>query len=89
MRAQFAPKFLKKLKIQRVLIRKSFKEKIEIFTKDHENPGLHNYPLRREWMGYRSIDITADYRAVFEVTEDSDGPVAYFVAPGTHQELYG
>lgn len=34
---------------------------------------------------YRSINITGDYRAIYEV---KDG-IAYFISVGTHHELYG
>lgn len=56
---------------------------------DPQNPQLNNHFLAREHSGFRSIDITNDYRALY--TEKSEGgeTVAYFEEIGTHEELYG
>jgi len=45
--------------------------------------------LHEEWEGFRSIDITNDYRAVYEEVQEGEEINAYFVALGTHDELYG
>jgi len=85
---RYDPDFIEKLKKANVRIRKSFKQNFLIFSKNPEEPQLHNHPLREEWQGYRSIDITNDYRAIY--TEKTEGKeiIAYFVALGTHKELY-
>ena len=70
-------------------IRKSFKQKIAIFAKDPFNSHLNNHPLKREYQGYRSIDITADWRALYKEVEVDEDIVAYFVLLGTHDQLYG
>lgn len=80
--------FLKKLKKLDVRIRKSFKQKIAIFLIDPFNPQLNNHPLKREYQGYRSIDITNDYRAIYQEKVEHDEQIAYFIALGTHEELY-
>jgi len=85
---KYSPSFLKTFKKVDVRIRKSFKEKILIFTKDPLDLRLDNHELKKEWQGYRSIDITSDYRAVYKETQIEDETVAYFVALGTHKELY-
>ena len=88
MKVQLAPGFITKLKKQDIRIRKSFKKTIELFCKDPNNPELDNHELQREWQGFRSIDITADLRAIYQEVEEEDEPTAYFVAFGTHKELY-
>jgi len=88
MNVKLSSGFLKKLKKIDVRIRKSFKERIIVFSKDPSDPQLDNHPLKREWKGHRSIDITADYRAIYKETQIGDENVAYFVALGTHDELY-
>jgi len=40
-------------------------------------------------MGCRSIDVTADYRAIYKEVREGKEFNAYFVALGTHEELYG
>ena len=44
--------------------------------------------LQEPLKGLRSIDITADYRAVYEEIYGGDEQTAYFVGLGTHEELY-
>lgn len=89
MRVRLAPKLVGKLKKQDVRIRKSFKTAINLFSKDPNDPQLDNHELQREWEGFRSIDITSDWRAIYEIKLVGEGIVAYFIALGTHKELYG
>ncbi len=88
MKRQYDPAFIQSLKKVNVRIRKSFKSAIYIFAKDPNSPKLNNHPLRREYAGFRSIDITNNWRALY--VERTKGPdkVAYFVALGTHGMLY-
>ena len=79
---------VKKLKKLDVKIRGSFKVRIIKFSKNPQDPQLNNHKLKREWRGYRSIDITADWRAIFKEIKGNEGTIAYFVAIGTHKELY-
>lgn len=76
MKVFYDPAFLDKFKKVDVRIRKSVKEKILIF------------PLKREYQGYRSIDITEDYRALYKEVQQEDERIAYFVLLGTHDQLY-
>lgn len=89
MKRRYDPAFVKALKKTNVRIRKSFKEKILIFAKNPYDSNLNNHELKDEYEGYRSIDITADYRALYEEVNQEDEPIAYFFSIGTHKELYG
>ena len=86
---RYSPLFLKTLKKLDVRIRKSFKERILLFAKNPNDPQLDNHPLKREYRGLRSIDITADFRAIYEEKRDGEEETAYFVLIGTHKQLYG
>ena len=88
MNFQYAPDFIKKLRKLDVRVRKSFKQAITIFLKNPYEAKLNNHELERDWSGYRSIDINADYRAIYEEVEENEEIIAYFVAIGTHKELY-
>lgn len=88
MRVRLAPKLVRKLKKQDVRIRKNFKIAINLFSKDPHDPQLDNHQLQREWEGFRSIDITSDWRAIYEIKLVGEEVVAYFVALGTHKQLY-
>lgn len=85
---RYSPLFLKTLRKLDVRIRKSFKKQILIFSKNPNDPRLNNHPLKREYQGLRSIDITSDYRAIYAETYIEKDTIAYFVALGTHKELY-
>ena len=85
---RYDPDFIKKLKKENVKVKKNFKEATLIFSKDPYDPKLDNHPLKRDWSGYRSIDVTADYRAIYKEIEEKEETIAYFVAIGTHKKLY-
>lgn len=80
--------FIKQYKKVDVKIRKAFDKQFAIFAKDPVNSSLDNHPLRYKWKGHRSIDITADWRAVYKEINEGKERIAYFVALGTHKELY-
>ncbi len=83
----YHPAFIKKLKKLDVRIRKSFRERITLFQFNPSDPILDNHPLQRELIEYNSIDITADYRAVFEELKEEE-TIYFFFLIGTHKELY-
>lgn len=85
---RLAPELVKKLKKQGVRIRNSFKNAIDLFSRDPDEPQLDNHQLQRDWEGFRSIDVTSDWRAIFEYKQVGEETVAYFVDLGTHKELY-
>ncbi len=89
MKRQYNPAFIKTLKKIDVRIRNSFKEKIVIFAKNPYDPNLNNHKLKQDYFGYRSIDITNNYRAHYKQIKEEGEMVAYFVTIGTHEELYG
>ena len=88
MKVLYDSDFIKQLKKQNVRIRKSFEERILLFSKNPTSPQLKNHALQSEWKGYRSINITADYRAIYEELTEGEEKVAYFIIIGTHGELY-
>ena len=88
MNISFSDRVHSKLKKLDVRIRKSFKEKILIFSINPSDPVLNNHPLSKNYIGYKSIDITTDYRAVFKEIEQGEELIYYFITIDTHEELY-
>lgn len=88
MRVKLSPEFYKRLKFANVRIRKTFKERIAIFQDNPNDLRLDNHALRDEFAGYNSIDITADWRAIFEIIDNEEDPIAWFVDLGAHKDLY-
>lgn len=63
---------------------KRFKERLELFTKDPENPVLRDRPLKGEKSKYRSFAITGDIRVIYEIV--FDGILLHDI--GTHNQVY-
>lgn len=66
-------------------IKLKIKEKNIIFANDPFDPILNNHALNGKFLGYRSINISGNIRAIYKlVTID----VALFTNIGTHSDLY-
>ena len=59
---------------------------LELFAENPFDPSLNNHALQGSLRNYRSIDITGDYRLMYEWT--GDGRVR-LIDIGTHSNLYG
>ena len=81
--------FIAQYKKTDVRIRKEVDEKLKLFQQNPQELGLNNHSLRDTWEGYRSINITNDYRAIYKEVKEGEEINAYFVDIGTHEELYG
>ncbi len=88
MTIQYTDNFLKQLKQSNVRIQKAFKEQLSLFLKNPNDLELNNHPLQREYANFRSIDITADYRAIYKEIDAEDDIYIYFTSLGTHSQLY-
>lgn len=65
-------------------IQKQFKDRVSLFMIEPFDRKLRNHPLKGKYLGYRSIDITGDIRALFKVQAD----IIIFGFIGSHSELY-
>jgi addiction module RelE/StbE family toxin len=66
-------------------VRKKAIERIKIFQNDPFARILDNHALVGKWTGYRSIDVTGDYRAIYLPVNDN---FVKFYALDTHSNLY-
>lgn len=57
-----------------------------LFVEDPKNPSLRVHALKGKWVGYFSIDVAGDTRAVYFVIEKD---FVRFIAIGSHSQLYG
>ena len=62
------------------------RERLTLFVHEPFHPLLDNHPLRGKWRGYRSINITGDWRIVYEPLSDD---MTRLIEVGTHHDLYG
>jgi len=61
------------------------KARLSIFKNNSQNSILKNHKLQGEFYGHRSINITADIRAIYY---EIDSNTVSFIRIGTHSELY-
>jgi len=85
MKILFSKTFLRQLEKapSKIVIR--FRSRLAIFVGNPHHSTLRYHSLSGEWTDHFSINITGDWRAVFQ----RDGDEIYFVAIGTHSKLYG
>jgi len=88
MKVQLSSYFHKKIKKENVRGQKSFKEALRLFIINPNDPKLDNHILRDPWKGCKSIDISADCRAIYEEIKVDKDVVAHFITIDTHSELY-
>ncbi len=84
---RYSPAFLKSLKKADVRIRKKVKKRIMTFSKNPNDLELNNHPLKDPYQECRSINITADWRAIYKEIHEEDS-IAYFIILGTHDQIY-
>ena len=81
----YSKSFIKQLKKVPKKIRIQLIARIEVFSQNPLHSTLHNHSLLGEYAGYRSINITGDWRAIYlQINETT----VLFVALGTHSQLY-
>lgn len=85
-RVDFSKKFEKGLKKAPRKIQIAFRNRLEIYLTDKFSPVLNNHALTAKYEGYRSINVTGDWRAVFR--EFEGGEIIYFDILDTHSDLY-
>lgn len=66
-------------------IQRKFETSIRIFYRNPFDVQLRNHSLYGTWSGFRSINITGDWRAIYLPISNN---VAQFYAIGTHGQLY-
>ncbi len=84
MRVSFSRRFLKDFEKCPTKIQRAFRQRLELFTRDQFAPLLNNHNLSGRLAKFRSINITGDWRVIFEVGNKFVG----FIAIGTHSQLY-
>lgn len=79
--SKFKKQYKKLLPAQKERLQKALHQ----FEDNPNHPNLYNHPLTGQWKGYRSIAFGGDWRAHFKLIDEN---TAFFVACGTHSQLY-
>ncbi len=82
---KFRKDFKKDFKKLSTKTKERLRERLMLFEKDEFDPTLNNHSLKGKYLGFRSINITGDLRAIFKRTGDE----ATFVEVDSHSNLYG
>lgn len=84
MKIFYKDKFDKKFRKLNPKIQNQFYERLSIFITNRYHPILNNHRVEKRFAGCRSINITGDYRAIFQ----DESNMVIFINIGTHSELY-
>ena len=85
MRLVFHREFEKRYKKLKSGDKLRFKERASLFLENPYHPVLNNHALRGKYSGFRSINISGDLRAIYELI---DNDIAFFITVDTHSKLY-
>ena len=89
MNIKYSATFKKQYKKAPKKIQEKVKERISLFVQDPTNQLLNNHALTGKFQGYRSINITGDWRAIFSTRLDLKSKQEYyFELVDTHSQLY-
>ena len=84
MKAKLHKNFQKKFDKLPLKIQEHFYERLDIFLENKFNKLLNNHSVEKRFPNCRSINVSGDYRAIFE----DRGDEAIFITIGTHSNLY-
>ena len=85
MNIRFHQNFVRQYRKLKAEQKRKFKERRDLFLIEPYHPLLNNHALHGTYMGYRSINIGGDLRAVYRRL---DNDTALFAAIGRHSALY-
>ena len=85
MKIHFHKNFDKQHKRLSLEQRKRVKERLFLFLENPFHPILGNHPLKGKYVGYRSINITGNLRAIYKFISEHE---CIFVIIDTHSNLY-
>lgn len=83
-RIDYSGKFNKQLIKAPLPIKIAFRARLEVFIKEPFHPQLNNHSLSGKLKGYRSINVTGDWRALYSENKNE----VIFELLGTHSRLY-
>ena len=73
-RIEFTPLFTKQRKAAPLEIKQAFRDALQLFVENPYHEALRNHPLTGKYAGFRSIDVTEDWRALYR----EEGVIALF-----------
>ena len=88
-KVDYSKTFDKQLRKSPLKIKIAFRKRLKLFLENAFHPLLNNHPLSGKLSGYRSINITGDWRAIYSSVNNAKGEITVvFEMIGTHSQLY-
>ena len=88
-KVDYSKTFDKQLRKSPLKIKIAFRRRLELFLQNSFHPILNNHPLSGKLAGYRSINITGDWREIYSKANNTKGDtLIVFEMIGTHSQLY-
>ena len=84
MEIRYSARFRQQFKKANKKIRKAFYQRRILFEQNPHSPLLKNHRLAGKFAGYRSINVTGDWRAIYSQEKN----LIIFEMIGTHSQLY-
>ena len=88
MNIKFGKKFAKQYSKAPQKIKKAFSDRLEIFKKQPLHPLLNNHYLKGKYLSCQSINVTGDWRAIYQEVREKTKKIIIFLTLGTHSQLY-
>lgn len=86
MKFDYSKKFKKQYSLLAPKLQQKFDDKLRLFVINPYDPQLKNHALAGKYIGYSSINITGDLRALYYQKGEE---IIIFGFIGTHSQLYG
>lgn len=86
MNIRYTPDFKKQYARLQKKFQEQFDERLTLFLEDPTHPLLRVHPLKGAFVGYWSMNVSGDLRALYRMDGDD---LIIFSLIGTHSQLYG
>lgn len=86
MRIRYLKSFKKQYKLLPAKFQRQFDDWLRLFMLDPTSPQLRVHPLKGKFIGYWSMNVNGDLRALYRWDGDN---LVVFAFIGTHSQLYG
>lgn len=84
MKIDYSKRFNKQFQQLSAKNQKQFWKRLELFITEPDHPMLRRHSLKGRLSNYHSFNVSGGIRAIFK----RQGEVVFFVAIGTHSQLY-
>ncbi len=85
---QFSHQFDKQLRHSTDEVRTAFKDSLQLLLVNKYHPSLNNHLLAGRFIGYRSMNIVDDFRAIYREMYGDRGMILLFEVIGKQGELF-